>query len=307
MTGKQPRDISASVRARLMTVAKFNNEAFDLVLVRFAIERLLYRLSRSPYREQFVVKGAMMFQVWSKLSHRPTRDLDLLGTGEPTIERMIGVFRDLCTQEPKEDGIVFMADTIAASKIKEDQVYEGIRMRFDAKLGSARIPIQVDIGFGDAITPNSVLTDFPTVLDLPAPKLQSYPRETVVAEKFQAMVMLGIANSRMKDFFDLFILCTEFDFDGEVICQAIKATFDRRKTAIPNSYPLALTAEFSEDKQKLTQWIAFLRKSNLDGRNLDLTQVTLRLADFLMPPAIAALQGIAFSRFWQASVGWVEK
>ena len=128
MTGKQARDISASVRARLMTVAKFNNEAFDLVLVRFAIERLLYRLSRSPYREQFVVKGAMMFQVWSKFSHRPTRDLDLLGTGEPTIARMIGVFRDLCTQEPKDDGIVFIADTIAASKIKEDQVYEGIRM-----------------------------------------------------------------------------------------------------------------------------------------------------------------------------------
>lgn len=149
MTGKQPRDMSASVRARLMNVAKLNSEAFDLVLVRFAIERLLYRLSKSKYRDRFVVKGAMMFQVWSKLTHRPTRDLDLLGSGEPDIERFIDVFRELCAQAVEDDGLVFNADSVSAIKLKEEEEYEGIRMRFDAKLGSARIPVQVDIGFGD--------------------------------------------------------------------------------------------------------------------------------------------------------------
>ncbi len=229
--------MSASVRARLMNVAKLKSEAFDLVLVRFAIERLLYRLSRSKYRDRFVVKGAMMFQVWSNLTHRPTRDLDLLGTGEPDIDRFVYVFRELCVQAVEDDGLIFMADSVSATKLKEDEEYEGIRVRFDAKLGSARIPIQVDIGFGDAITPESVLIDFPTVLELPAPKLQSYPRETVVAEKFQAMVMLGIANSRMKDFFDLFTLCSQFEFDGELIRRAIKATKRGHKTCPRPSLP----------------------------------------------------------------------
>jgi hypothetical protein len=304
---KQPRDMSASVRARLMSISKINGEAFDLVLVRFAIERLLYRLSKSKHRDRFVVKGAMMFQVWSNLTHRPTRDLDLLGFGEPDVDHFVNVFRELCDQVVEDDGLIFTADSVSATKLKEHEEYEGIRMRFDAKLGSARIPIQVDIGFGDEITPESVLIDFPTVLKLPAPSLQSYPRETVVAEKFQAMVILGITNSRMKDFFDLFILCTEFEFDGEVIRQAIKATFDRRKTTIPDSRPLALSADFSKDKQKSTQWIAFLRKSNLDGRNMDLTQIIIRLADFLMPPAEAARHGNGFSKFWRPTVGWVDK
>jgi len=307
MTSKQPSDMSASVRARLMNVAKLNSEAFDLVLVRFAIERLLYRLSQSKYSDQFVVKGAMMFQVWSNLKHRPTRDLDLLGTGEPHIDRYVNVFRELCVQAVEDDGLIFMADSVSATKLKEDEEYEGIRIRFDAKLGSARIPIQVDIGFGDAITPESVLVDFPTVLELPAPTLQSYPRETVVAEKFQAIVILGIANSRMKDFFDLFTLCSQFEFEGELIRRAIKATFDRRRTRIPALRPLALTPEFSEDRQKSTQWNAFLRKNNLDGKNLNLTEIAAGLADFLMPPAEAASQGKEFCKFWKPSDGWIEE
>lgn len=179
-------------------------------------------------------------------------------------------------------------------------------MRFDAKLGSARIPIQVDIGFGDAITPNAELVVFPTVLELPAPQLQSYPRETVIAEKFQTMVMLGIANSRMKDFFDLITLCEQFEFDGALVRRAIKATFDRRKTNIPTTRPLALAPEFSEDKQKSTQWNAFLRKSNLNSRNLYLSEIATRLADFLMPPAEAASQGISFEKLWKPSEGWIE-
>lgn len=307
MTNKSPRDVSASVRARLLNISKRNSEAFDLVLVRFAIERLLYRLSQSKFRDRFVVKGAMMFQVWTRLTHRPTRDLDLLGFGQPDIDFFARVFRDLCDQPVEDDGLVFVAETVSASKLKEDEEYEGIRIKFDARLGTARIPIQVDIGFGDAITPAPILLDFPTVLELPAPTLHSYPRETVIAEKLQAMVMLGIANSRMKDYFDIFVLCTEFEFDGELICQAIKATFDRRNTVIPDALPVALRIDFSEDKQKSVQWNAFLRKCNLTGKHLDLTEVTTRLAGFLMPPAEAARFGNAFFKLWHPSKGWTAK
>ena len=288
-------------------MARANGEAFDLVLVRFALERLLYRLSQSRYRDQFVVKGALMFQVWCNLLHRPTRDLDLLGSGPPDIEHFITCFRDLCTQQVTDDGLVFWADSVTANRMKEGEEYEGIRMKLEANLDSARIPVQVDVGFGDAITPAAETITFPTLLGFPAAKLRSYPRETVIAEKFQAMVMLGIANSRMKDFFDLFTLCNQFEFDGEVVRQAIEATFDRRDTSIPTAPPLALTTEFADDKQKATQWKAFVRKSNLDAQNLDLPQVASRLTDFLMPPAEAAGRGSLFDHRWSPSNGWTPK
>ena len=304
MTRNSPKDVAASVRARLMNVARANGEAFDLVLVRFALERLLYRLSQSSYREQFVVKGAMMFQVWSNLLHRPTRDLDLLGSGEPHMDSFVACFRELCEHRVADDGLDFLANTVTATRMKEDEEYEGIRLKLEVRLGSARIPLQVDIGFGDAITPAAETTTFPTVLDFPSPTLQSYPRETVVAEKFQAMVMLGIGNSRMKDFFDLFTLCNQFEFEGEIIRQAIKATFERRKTSIPSTPPLALTSEFTVDSQKSTQWSAFLRKSNLGSLNLTLEDVANRLIEFLMPPAMAASMSGSFHQGWSPSNGW---
>ena len=167
--------------------------------------------------------------------------------------------------------------------------------------------IQVDIGFGDAITPLPENILFPTMLGMPAPVLKSYPRETVIAEKFQAMVILGIANSRMKDFFDLFTLCSQYEFDGGLVCRAIKATFDRRNTSIPLSPPLALTPEFAEDKQKSTQWNAFLHKSKLDGRGLKLGEVAQRLEEFLMPPADAASCGSVFDKVWKPFTGWQSK
>lgn len=307
MNGKAPRDMAASVRARLMNVAKANNEAFDLVLVRFALERLLYRLSQSNDRDRFVVKGALMFQVWSNLTHRPTRDLDLLGSGEPSIDDFITCFQDLCEQDVPDDGLVFLADSVSATRMMEDEEYEGIRMKFKARLGSARIPIQVDIGFGDTITPVPESIFFPTILDFPAAELGAYPRETVIAEKFQAMVMLGIGNSRMKDFFDLYTLCNQFEFDGDIVRQALQATFERRKTDIPTTPPLALTPEFSEDTQKSMQWKAFVRKGNLDGQSMTLAGVAERLTDFLMPPARAASEGLLFAQQWSPSNGWTEE
>ncbi|QDT62515.1 hypothetical protein SV7mr_50630 [Stieleria bergensis] len=304
MTGMAHKNMAASVRARLMNVARENKEAFDLVLIRYALERLLYRVAQSTYREQFVVKGAVMFQVWSRLQHRPTRDLDLLGAGAPDLERFEDCFRSLCNQKVDEDGLVFVSETVTANRMKEAEEYEGIRMKLEAQLVSARIPIQVDIGFGDAITPAAVTTKFPTVLNFPSPELLSYPRETVVAEKFQAMVALGIANSRMKDFFDLYTLCNQFKFEGAVVQKAICATFERRKTAIPGSQPLALTSEFTADSQKASQWIAFLRKGNLGSGNLALADVAERLTEFLMPPSISASEGKPFVQNWSPTSGW---
>lgn len=307
MSKRQTRDTAASIKARLLNYAKRNSEAFDLVLVRFALERLLYRLSKSRHRDGFVVKGAILFQVWSNLMHRPTRDLDLLAAGPPTIETFIDIFRELCAQPVEDDGLVFAADTVTATRIKEEEEYEGIRMRFEANLSSARIPIQVDLGFGDAVTPNALPLVFPSILELPAPELLSYPRETVVAEKFQAMVMLGIANSRMKDFFDLLTLCSQFEFDGELVRRAIQATFKRRKTNIPTSLPLALTEEFSQDQQKSMQWNAFLKKSGLGEENLSLSELAGRLAAFLMPPARAADLETSFDMFWKPAEGWTDR
>ncbi|PQO45246.1 nucleotidyl transferase AbiEii/AbiGii toxin family protein [Blastopirellula marina] len=307
MTDKPKRDLSASVRARLLNLAKSNGEAYDSVLVRFALERLLYRLSQSTYRDRFVVKGAIMFQVWTQLTHRPTRDLDLLGKGLPDIDSFVAIFRELCDLIVEDDGIVFSATSVTASKMKEDEEYEGLRVKFEATLGSARIPVQVDIGFGDAVTPGSEMIEFPTLLNMPAPELATYPRETVVAEKFQAMVMLGMANSRMKDFYDLFTLCSQFSFNGQVLADAIQATFARRRTPLPSSPPLALTAEFTEDKQKSKQWIAFLNKSKLDAHGQSLSQITDSLQQFLMPPAKAAGHGLTFDRMWLPNQGWISE
>lgn len=232
-----PKNVAASVQARLLNLARERGEDFQLVLTRYALERLLYRLSRSPHREEFVLKGAMLFQVWSDEPHRPTRDLDLLGRGANTAEQYTSIFRDLAAEPVEEDGLTFVTDTIRAEQIRESQEYNGLRLQFEARLANVRIPIQIDIGVGDAMTPGPIEIEFPTLLDFPPPLLLAYSRETVVAEKFQAMVMLGMINTRMKDFFDLWILSKEYDFDGVTLTGAIRATFDRRATELPSQFP----------------------------------------------------------------------
>ena len=298
------KQLDASVRQRLMNKARDQGEGFDLVLLRYALERLLYRLCQSPHRNQFVLKGAMLFQIWSGLVHRPTRDLDLLGKGVPLLPDYERVFRDVCQQPVEEDGLEFRAATVKAERMKEDEEYEGIRIKLEARLGAARIPIQIDIGFGDAITPGPSEITYPTLLEFPAPQIKAYPRETVVAEKYQAMVMLGIANSRMKDFYDVWTLARQFEFAGRMLQQAIKATFDKRATDLPQSPPLALTAEFTQDQQKRTQWNAFLRKGKLDAQGLSLGDVTGVISDFILPPTTAILQGQTFDRVWSTAGVW---
>ena len=299
-----PRNIAASVRQRLLNLAREQQEEFQGLLTRYALERLLYRLSQSEYRDTFILKGATLFSVWSDEPHRATRDLDLLGKGDSTVTHLEQVFQDICRVQVTLDGIEFKNDTVRGEQIKEDQEYEGVRIKLTAILFTAQIPIQIDIGFGDAVTPASVAVDFPTLLEFPTPRLLTYPRETVVAEKFQAMVMLGIANSRMKDFYDLWFLSKEFTFFGEALGSAIKATFERRQTTVPLIPPLALTAEFSGDETKQKQWSAFIRKGKLRSDRKTLSEVVTILQYFLMPPSLAVANNEPFNKIWHPAGPW---
>ena len=299
------QDPGASVRARLLTKAKAEQQDFNLVLTRYALERLLYRLSRSRHAERFLLKGALLFDLWFDIPHRPTRDADLLGLGPAELLALETVFRELCavTVDP-DDGIRFQADTVRAEEIRKDANYGGIRLTLVGLLASARCPVQVDVGFGDAVTPAPELVNYPTMLpELPGPRLRAYPRYTVVAEKLEALVLLGIANSRMKDYFDLWVLARYSDLDGETLRQAIRATFQRRATPIPEGVPFGLTEGFAEDPQKQTQWRAFLRKNALEP--VALADVLERLRGFLMPPlAAAARVGQLWSSRWSPGSGW---
>jgi predicted nucleotidyltransferase component of viral defense system len=224
--------LSASVKQRLLNFAKEKGEVFNFVLTRYALERLLYRLSVSPYKDKFLLKGAFLFTVWFDVIQRPTRDLDLLGFGAQDIAGLEKIFVSLCKIE-SEDGLIYLAETVKGGEIREGEEYQGVRLIMTAMLGKARIPLQIDVGFGDAVIPQPQEETIPVILDFAAPKLKIYPKYTVVAEKFEAMVKLGIANSRLKDFWDLRFLANKFEFDGEVLQQAITATFARRRTKLP--------------------------------------------------------------------------
>ncbi|MFQ5571042.1 MAG: nucleotidyl transferase AbiEii/AbiGii toxin family protein, partial [Rhodothermales bacterium] len=274
MARSQPSNVAVSVRQRLLNRARAQEEDYQVLLTRYVLERFLYRLSQSLHRDRFVVKGAMLFLLWKGEFHRTTRDLDLLAFGSSEIAHLEAVVREICTVAVEvEDGIVFHPETIQGRAIREDQIYDGVRVTVVARLGSARLPLQIDIGFGDAIIPAPAKEDFPVLLDFPAPALPVYPRETVVAEKFQAMVELGITNSRMKDFYDLWYLSGHFAFDGPTLVRAITATFERRGTPLPSTLPLALTAEFADDPTKQTQWNAFLRRGGLKTEAMTLREV----------------------------------
>lgn len=273
---------------------------------RYAAERLLYRLSISEFADDFVLKGAMLFVVWSVELHRPTMDMDLLGYGQDSSDRVADIFRKICLIAVSEDGIVFDSDSVRVSPIRKDQAYHGQRADIVARLGKARIRVQVDIGFGDVVTPDAKQIDYPTILELPAPRIKACPRETVVAEKLHAMVVLGIANSRMKDFYDLHVLSRRFEFEGTILVKAIRATFKRRKTEIPTDEPLALTEEFAQDRTKAVQWSAFIKKSGLAHNALDLAEVISDLRRFLLFPLKAASGHAPVPVRWEAGGPWSE-
>jgi len=279
---REIRNLGASVRARLLKLSKASGQSFDLVLTRFALERLLYRLSHSPHADRFVLKGAMLMMTWFDDPHRVTRDLDLLGFGNPGEDDILSAFRNILTQDGG-DGVVFDPHTLRVDRVRDDRDYGGLRLRTIAEVDGARISLTIDIGFGDALEPGTEVVEYPVMLDFPAPTLRAYARETVIAEKFQAMVALGRANSRMKDFYDIWVLSRSFSFQEDRLARAISATFSRRGTAIPTELPDALTRDFAEDEQKRRQWRAFVDHVATDPGPL--SHVIEDVAAFLMPAA----------------------
>jgi predicted nucleotidyltransferase component of viral defense system len=277
----EPKNLAASVQARLLSIAKAEGRDYGQVLTKFALERLLYRLSQSTHADSFLLKGALLFDLWFDVPLRPTRDIDLLGFGLAELPHVIGVFEELC-QIDVEDAMVFTADSIKAEEIRKEANYAGIRVSMVGLLGKARTSIQVDIGYGDAVTPAPESATYPVLLDdFPAPQLRVYPRYTVVAEKVETLVTLGIANTRMKDYFDLWVLHKKGQFDPEILRAAIAATFERRERNKPNGLPVGLSDEFATDVQKLRQWQAFVKKNQLEHTELAVVVQTLR--DWLTP------------------------
>lgn len=267
------------MRQKLKNLARKSNENFNLVLTRFGLERLLYRISVSRHADLFTLKGGTLFYCWTQQLHRPTRDLDFLGAGDADPQKFLTVFREILSQEVPDDGMVFDPKEITADSIRDNQEYHGIRVTIPAGLGSARLRLQVDIGFGDTVTPYSSSVRYPALLDFPQAEIQAYSMETVIAEKFQAMVELGISNSRMKDFYDIWKFATEFEIDPQMLKTAVQATFRRRLTPLPQGIPVALSDEFSGEPGKQTQWHAFCQRVECSA---SLPEVVATIRPFLL-------------------------
>jgi hypothetical protein len=269
------RNLAASVRARLKQRADVKRQDFNLTLTRYGLERLLYRLSVSPHAANYLLKGALLFSLWYDQPHRPTRDADLLGFGPDDVDTAVSAFREICQIEV-DDGIAFDTASVRGSVIRKEAGYGGVRIDLRAQLDGARLALQVDIGFGDAVTPAPESVQYPVLLeDLPAPQLRAYPKYTVVAEKFHAVCLLGMANTRMKDYFDLWVLLTEGSLEAAEMRRAVDATFARRQLVMPNSLPSGLSDAFAQDPAKQRQWAAFLQRNQLG--DLDLATVVVRL------------------------------
>lgn len=269
------RNLAASIRARLKQHADAARQDFNLTLTHYGLERLLYRLSISAHAPNYLLKGALLFSLWYGLPHRPTRDADLLGFGPDDIDSAVATFREIC-QIAVEDGIAFDPASVKGAVIRKAAGYRGVRIDLQATLDGARITLQVDIGFGDAVTPAPEAIHYPVLLDdLPAPQLRAYTKYTVVAEKFHALCLLGMTNTRMKDYFDLWVLLAENTLDQAELRRAIEATFNRRKMSMPASLPAGLSDAFAADAIKQTQWNAFLKKNRLDA--IALVDVVTRL------------------------------
>jgi len=301
------QNLAISVHQRLLNKSQELSENFNRLLSRYVQERLLYRLSKSEHAQKFILKGAMLFVAWTGHLHRPTKDLDLLGYGADSVAEITSLFRQICNVTVLADGVVFDPESVQVEDIRDQQVYGGKRVRLIGNLGSAHIPIHIDVGFGDAVTPDATLEKFPTLLDFPPPMIRIYPPETVIAEKLQALIALGIQNSRMKDFFDLWQLARSFNFESDALSTAIRTTFNRRATKLPKEFPIGLSDEFARNTEKNTQWHAFLRRIAFEDDELDLGMIINDLREFLGIPLFAAAKNESLKKIWQDGGPWIEK
>ena len=295
------KNLAASVHARLAQRRTSTGEDYNVLLVRFTLERLLYRLSRSGHREQFILKGAMLFALWEPALHRVTRDLDLLGFGHPTPERLADIFKELCGLEVEADGVDFDPRSVVCEDIRAQDEYAGVRVKLRATVGKAVVPLQVDVGFGDALPVAPEEITFPVMLGMAAPKLRAYSRETVVAEKLEAIVKLGMLNSRFKDYFDLHYLAQKFPFAGDMLAKSIAGTFARRGTAFPAGLPAGLTPLFGSDPAKIRGWQAFWSKNGPKTAVPPFEAVIQLLVAFLEPPLDAAAKGKTLAATWKSN------
>ena len=304
VTKAQPVNMAASVKQRLLNLAREKGEVFQTVLQRYGLERLLYRLSKSPHASTYVLKGAQLFLIWHGDYYRPTVDADLLGRGSAEPEYQKKLWTAISQIPCKEDGLMIDAKSIRATASQLGAEYSGVRITMTALLERTRIPLQVDIGFGDAVVPRPRQKDFPVLLQMPAPRLSVYSPETVVAEKFEAMVHLGLDNSRMKDFYDLWLLARNFEFDSETLTNAVKATFARRETLLPETTPAALTEAFYNATIKQQQWKAFLNKVRFAVREEEFGVVCRSIKMFIMPVMEFIKANHEHSRHWRAGGPW---
>lgn len=304
MTKRGTTNIAASVHQRLLNLAKASGRPFNELLVYYGIERFLYRLSISRYGERFVLKGALTLLVWQTPVTRPTRDIDLLGRTSNDLEAIRAMFAEVCHQPVDDDGLVFDA-AVTTSRIAEDADYEGVRAQFQGRLRNARIAMQIDIGFSDVITPAPVPVVYPVMLDQPAPHLMAYNRETAIAEKLEAMVSLGELNSRMKDFFDVWLLARSYDFEGAALARAIAGTFARRQTPV-ETMPVCFSNIFAGSPAKAAQWTAFVRNARLTGMPADFAEVAAEVARFAGPVLEAVAASREFRKTWQHPGPWSE-
>jgi len=293
-------DRAASIRQKLRNLAREREEDFDYVLRQYVMQRLLYRLSGSEYSGQFLLKGALLFWVWNEDFHRPTRDIDLLSFGDNDVPHLESVFRQIVSHH-EDDGLEFDVDSVTGVEIKEDADYSGVRITGFTNLKKARIPFQVDIGYGDAVVPAAEEITLPVYLDLPAPQLRAYPVYAVIAEKFQAMVMLGLANSRMKDFYDISVIAHTMILDGSILAQAMKATFDTRKTAISTETLTLFSDEFKQDASKSIQWKAFLNKNDITD-DANFSDIVTEVQQFIEPIYQSISKNRSFTLLWLPDV-----
>lgn len=299
------KNVQASVLAKLRNLNVPGAADYNLVLTRYCAERFIFRLSSSAHADQFVLKGATLFWFWRQQYFRSTRDVDFLGFGESTPGTLARVFVALCDIACEEDGVRFDPQSVEANEIREDLIYGGTRIKLTAYIGTVCVPLRFDVGFGDAITPAAQTAVMPVLLPMPAAELKIYPQETVVAEKLEALVKLGMGNSRLKDYYDLWVLATQFTFTGPLLAQAVRATFDRRETELPKQLPLGLTDEFALDAAKKTQWQAFKRKSSAVDAPDELSVVLEIVRPFLWPLIQAARDQQEFDGAWSGpGEGW---
>lgn len=298
------KNITQSVKTRLLNIARKRNENFTNLLIRYGLERLLYRLSRSDYTEKFVLKGATLFNYWHGQPHRATLDADFAIRNKITIKEAEEIIKKICRIDVEDDGLLFLAETVAATDMREENACQGIRVKLKAKLGKAVISIQIDMGFSDMIIPPPEEIEYPTLLDFPSPKLLAYTPETSIAEKIQVILEKGMVNSRMKDYYDIWFLIVEFEFSGIKMKKALEATLLKRQTEVPSMIPTGLSDEFVRDELKQSQWKGFLSRIGLNNGGMELEKVVAAINRFIMPVIKSINDREEFNRHWQNSKGW---